>query len=679
MIGRLLCLSILACAVHGGDAFPDTDWPHYQKDPFGTRYSTLAQINRANVQRLEVAWRYHAGGASSELKTSMECNPLVIGGVMYLTSPLLEIIALDAATGRELWRTDPFPPAPGRTTHWSMFSAVILVLGFASWIAGTKRARPSRSLMRWFLTALFVLGTAASLFAYIALRPAGSPKEERRLGPNRGLTYWKGDSQPRLYLAGGHRLVAVDAADGRFVSGFGHNGIVDLTRDLDYDVDGLLYTVSSPGVIYKDVIILGTKVAEGPKPAAPGEIRAFDLRTGRQRWVFHTIPRKGEPGSETWPNGDPAAAGGANAWAGLSLDSERGIVYAATGSPSFDLYGGDREGQNLYGDSVLALKADTGELVWHYQIVHHDLWDYDLPAPPALLTLHPEGRTRDVVVQIGKNAMLYVLDRDTGEPVIPIEERLVPTQPAVPGEHPFPVQPFPKWPPPLSRTSISEADLTDLSPEAHEYAKRILAALGDGHIYAPPTKRGTILTPGFHGGMNWNGTAWDPKHGRLIVNLNDLPYILTMRNAKIWQRFPYDFTGFNRFVDPEGYPAVRPPWGKLVALDLDRQEIAWQVPLGEYKELTARGIPVTGAENGGGAIITAGGLIFIGATKDEVFRAFDIDTGSELWEFQLNAAGYAIPSTYSVQGKQYVVIAAGGGGMAQTRSGDEYVAFALKD
>lgn len=654
----------------------DADWAHYQKDPSGTRYSRLTQIDRNNVKDLEVAWRYHSGGASDELKTTIECNPLIIGGVMYITSPLLEIIALDAATGKELWKTNPFPADPdSKRSSWPALPTAAVASAFFVWSAAHALRRYAWTLKSVLFSAIMLLVAAASLSAYVLTRPSGVAQEERRLGPNRGLTYWN----HRLYMAGGHRLVAVDIHTGHLIRRFGNGGAVDLTEGLGTSVDGLIYTVTSPGVIYKNLIILGSKVGEGPKQAAPGHIRAFDLQTGEQRWIFRTIPHKGEPGSETWPNGDTNGKGGANAWSGFTLDQARGLVYAATGSATYDFYGGDREGKNLYGDSVLALNAETGELKWHYQLVHHDLWDYDLPSPPALVTLHQNGRARDALVQVGKNGMMYVLDRDTGEPVIPIEERPVPTANGLEGEHPWPTQPFPTWPPPLSRSSIAESDLTNLSPESRQYAAEILKKFGNSNIYTLPSKTGNVVTPGFHGGMNWSGTAWDPERARIIVNTNDVPYILTMRDSRFWQMFRYDFTGFIRFVDQEGYPAIRPPWGKLTALDLERQEIAWQVPLGEYKELTARGIPPTGAENGGGAIVTAGGLVFIGASKDEMFRAFDISNGKVLWESKLSAAAYAMPSTYSVGGKQYVVIAAGGGGMAQTRSGDEYIAFALKD
>jgi quinoprotein glucose dehydrogenase len=672
---RFLPVLLLASSVTRADA-PPSDWRNYLKDPGGTRFTTLDQINRANVRDLRVAWVYHTGQNSDVSKTTIECNPLVIDGVMYLTSPLLDVISLDAGTGKEIWRYNPFPGE--HRSSGRFVSALILALSLLLAIAAVRwflrRTRLRRMEFQFPIVLLLVGG---AWFSRMSFHVFPNPlEEERRLGPNRGLTYWESGADKRILFAGGHKLVALNANTGKPIATFGEGGAVDLTRGLGRDVEGMMYTVTSPGAIYRDLIILGSKVGEGPTPAAPGHLRAFDVRTGKQRWIFHTIPQPGESGYETWPLDAWKRVGGANTWGGLTVDEPRGLVFAATGSPTFDFYGGDRPGTNLFGNSLLALNAETGKLVWYFQAVHHDIWDYDLPTPPNLVTLHRDGRDIDVAVQLGKNAMIYVLDRDTGKPVFPVEERAAgPSD--MPGEQPWPTQPFPSWPPPLARQQITEADLTDLSPEAHAYALENFRRMKSASIYMPPSKQGTIVSPGFHGGSNWSGASFDPVRGRLVANTNDVPYVLTMHDAKPWARYRFSWSGFPRFVDREGYPAIRPPWGKLTAIDLNTHKVAWQIPFGEYKELTARGIPPTGTENAGGSVITSGGLIFIGATKDEKFRAFDIDSGRVLWEAQLNAGAYATPSVYSVKGKQFVVVAAGGGGMVETRSGDEYVAFAL--
>jgi quinoprotein glucose dehydrogenase len=326
----------------------------------------------------------------------------------------------------------------------------------------------------------------------------------------------------------------------------------------------------------------------------------------------------------------------------------------------------------------VALRADNGKLVWYYQMVHHDLWDYDLASAPLLATIRHDGKRMDVVVQPTKNGLIFVLDRDTGKPVFPVEERPAPPS-MLEGEQAWPTQPFPVKPIPLSRTEIAESDLTDLSPEAHASALLTFRRIAGASMFTPPSKQGTILIPGLHGGANWGGASIDPRTARLVVNTNDVPYLLEIVDAKPGSGFRYGFRGFNRFVDEQGYPAVKPPWGRLTSIDLNSGEIVWQAPLGEYKELTARGLPATGAENAGGSIITASGLVFIAATKDQMFRAFDIDTGGILWETKLHAAGHATPATYAVKGRQYVVIAAGGGSMVESPAGDEYVAFALSN
>ncbi|HLX43929.1 MAG TPA: pyrroloquinoline quinone-dependent dehydrogenase [Bryobacteraceae bacterium] len=681
-------LSLFACA-----AAPDSDWRDYGKDSDKTRFSALDQINRTNISKLRVAWTYHAGNNSDSLKTSMECTPLIVAGVMYVTSPVLEVIALDAGTGREIWKFNPFPERPSYARAWA--AAIILVLLMTGAVLLIIRSMRSRAaLVRhapvWMLAFTMLASGAPAKDSGLLRRPKlladrvlrhllpNPMEEERRLGPNRGLTYWEDGQDKRIFFAGGRRLVALDARTGRPVATFGKNGFVNLTQNLERSIDGLLFSVTSPPVICRDVLVIGSLVAEGPEPAAPGYVQGLDVRSGERRWVFHTIPKPGETGYDTWPADAWKQAGGANAWGGMTADDQRGLVFLPIGSATFDFYGGDRIGKNLFSDSLVAIRAATGELVWSYQMIHHDLWDYDLACPPNLVTLRRDGKPVDAVVQPLKNGLIFVLNRDTGTPLFPVEERAVPAS-DLEGEQTWRTQPFPLKPAPLSRLEITESDLTDLSPAAHASALEKFRTVSGAAIYAPPSRRGTIVTPGFDGGVNWGGGALDPRTSRLIVNSNDVPYLLEMTDAKPKAGFKFGFRGFFRFLDPDGYPAIKPPWGKLTAIDLTSGDVVWQAPLGEYKELTARGVPVTGTENAGGPIVTAGGVVFIAATKDRAFRAFDVDTGKVLWQTELHAAGHATPATYAVKGKQYVVLAAGGGSIAESPSGDEYVAFALSD
>ena len=405
-------------------------------------------------------------------------------------------------------------------------------------------------------------------------------------------------------------------------------------------------------------------------------IRAYDVRTGQQRWLFHTIPHPGEAGYETWPPEAWQTSGAANSWGGMTVDHARGIVFLSTGSATFDFHGWDRHGDNLFANCVIALNARTGERVWHFQTVHHDMWDYDLPCPPNLVTITRGERRVDAVAQVTKTGFIFLLERDTGEPLFPVEERPVPAS-DLRGEQAAGTQPFALLPPPLTRQGLTEADLTDRTPAAHADAlQRYRAARPDG-LYVPLSVRGTIMMPGTLGGANWSGAAVDPARGILYVNVNELPYYMTMKPTDPGSRYPFVHTGWNHFRDPDGYPAIKPPWGTLNAVDLNTGERLWQVPLGTYPELAAQGWTATGTENFGGAIVTAGGLVFIGASKDEKFRAFDADTGHVLWESALPFGGYATPATYEVEGRQYIIIAAGGGGKLKTKSGDAYVAFAL--
>jgi quinoprotein glucose dehydrogenase len=589
----------------------DHEWRVYGGNLAGTRYSPLDQINRSNVRKLKVAWTYHTGDSRLKPATTIECNPLVVHGVMYLTTAQLKLAALEAATGKLLWQFDPFEGAD----------------------------------------------------------------EDTPRGVNRGVAYWEdGNDQRVLFVARGH-LFAFDAKTGKLLGDFGQGGSVDLKRGLGRDISGLEYDVTSPGIVYKNLIILGSMCGEGPEPAAPGHIRAFDVRTGVMAWIFHTPPRPGEAGNDAWQGDSWRTTGGANDWGGMTLDEKRGWVFVSTGSAAFDFYGGQRLGSNLFANCVMALDAATGKRIWHYQVVHHDLWDRDLPCPPSLGTLKVGGKQVDVAVQPTKFGQLFILNRETGTPLYPIEERPVPPS-DVPGEQAWPTQQQVLKPPPYTRQDFTEDDVTNISPEAHAYILETFQKSRHG-TWCPPSLQGTIVFPGFDGGSNWGGGSFDPTTGWYYINSHDEPWIMTLIPAPEGAGYPYTHTGYNHFVDQEGYAAIKPPWGQLTAFDLNRGEIVWQKVLGEFKELTARGIPPTGTQNIGGSIVTAGGLVFIGSTQDEMFRAFDKTNGKLLWETKLPAGGYATPCTYEAGGKQYVVIAAGGGGKMRTRSGDAYVAFAL--
>jgi quinoprotein glucose dehydrogenase len=689
-------------------AIESQDWASYLGDNERTHFSPLKQINNRNVAKLEVAWTYHCGDMRPGDRSQIQCNPLIIDGVLYGTSPELKLLALDAATGRELWRFDPY---------------------------------------------------------------AGKG-EDGSLGVNRGVVYWADKKDRRILFTAGQYIYAVDAKTGKLIISFGDRGRVDLKQALGRDVGQLYVLATTPGIIFHNLLIMGTRVAEGPGPAAPGHIRAYDIRTGGLVWIFHTIPHPGETGYETWPADAWKFIGGANCWAGMSLDEKRGIVFVPTGSATFDFWGGNRLGQNLFSDCLLALDATTGKRLWHYQFVHHDLWDRDLPAPPNLLRVQHNGRSVDAVAQVTKYGCIYLFDRATGEPLFPIEERAPPGS-DLQGESAWPTQPLPFKPAPFTRQVFSADEITDITPESRKAVLEQFVKLRPHTPFMPPSREGTIIFPGFDGGAEWGGAAVDPCAGIIYVNANEMPWILTMLETKpkagaplssgeqIYSRIcaachgvnrtgdharafpslenigqklkkpqiiqllntgrammpafafltpqqkeavagfllgepqsapasekqtaanedfmgsePYMHTGYNRWLDTNGYPAVKPPWGTLNAIDLNTGEYVWRAVLGEYPELVARGLAPTGTENYGGPILTAGGILFIAATRDEMIRAFDQKSGKILWQAKLPAAGYATPSTYMVNGRQYVVIACGGG-KSGTKSGDAYVAFAL--
>ncbi|MEO7963909.1 MAG: pyrroloquinoline quinone-dependent dehydrogenase, partial [Gemmatimonadaceae bacterium] len=626
-------------------------------------YTTLGQITRDNVKQLQVAWTYesHDEFPGSE----MQSNPIVIDGVLYATSPKLRVFALDATTGKELWSFDPnkYDARPGRYRH-------------------------------------------------------------------RGVTV----SGDRLYVTHRNWLWALNRHTGAPITSFGDSGRVDLREGLGRPAQSLSVSASSPGVVFDGMLLIGSTVAES-LPSSPGDIRAYDLTTGKMRWIFHTIPHPGEFGYDTWPKDAWKVTGGVNAWSGLTVDNKLGIVYAATGSASFDFYGGNRHGDNLFANSVLALNARNGKRVWHFQTVKHDLWDMDLPSPPALVTVRRNGTVIPAVAQITKTGFTYVFDRRNGKPLFPVEYRKVPLS-KLPGEQSSPVQPVPLAPPPFVRQVLTEDSLTKRTPEARASALSTFRKYGAAGMFQPPSEAGVIVYPGYDGGGEWGGPAFDPQTGLLYVNGNEMAWLLKMlprddkslyRNfcaschgenragtpgqipslvdigkrrtndeiaglirqgtgrmpafeeamdggaindlvnylvtghdaveSKARNPFWLDYRndGYTIFLDHEGFPAVAPPWGTLNAIDLNKGEIRWRIPFGEYPALAEKGITNTGTDSYGGPVVSANGLLFIGATTyDRKFHVYDKATGKLLWETTLPASGNATPSVYMVRGRQYI-------------------------
>jgi quinoprotein glucose dehydrogenase len=677
----LLCLLVALTQTTA----PNVAWP-VNGGPDNIRYSTLDQINTTNVTRLQVAWTYdsHDSFRGSE----MQSNPIIVDGVLYATTPTLKVIAVDAATGKEVWKFDPS-------------------------------------------------GGAAT-----------SPRFRHR-----GVTVHK----DRVFVSYRSFLYALDRKTGEPISSFGTKGRIDLREGLDRPAERLSVSASTPGSIFEDTIIMGSSVPE-TLPGSPGHIRAFDVNTGKLRWIFHTIPKPGEFGYDTWPKDAHQLSGGANAWAGVTVDAKNAMVFAATGSASFDFYGVTRHGDNLFADCVLALDARTGKRVWHFQGIRHDVWDWDFPAAPSLVTVRRNGQPVEAVAQITKQGYVYVLDRRTGTPLFPVEMRDVPAS-RVDGELLATRQPYPTLPPPFARQGLTEDMLTTRTPEAHADVLARFKKYRTG-FFEPPSLEGTIVFPGFDGGAEWGGAAFDPATALLYVNSNEMPWIIKLianndtalynskcatchredkkggatgpslenvatkftrdelatlirqgtgrmpgfpdmgaRNindlveylmtgkdkandpaiANDPSRLKYRSDGESIFLDPDGYPAIKPPWCTLNAIDLNAGTIRWKIPLGEFPELAAKGLTNTGSDNYGGPLVTAGGLVFIGATNfDKKFRAYDKLTGKLLWETTLPAAGNATPAVYMLNGRQYVVIVCGGGKNGAP-SGSAIVAFALRN
>jgi quinoprotein glucose dehydrogenase len=675
----------LAATVAGGERqSADEEWPmHGGVD--NIRYSPLAQINRSNVGKLQVAWTYDSRDAFRG--SEMQSNPVVVDGSLYITTPTLHVVSLDPATGREKWRFDPSNGAGGRS-----------------------RFR------------------------------------------HRGVTVHR----DRLFVTYRSWLIALDRHTGKPITAFGAGGRVDLREGLGKPADRLSVSASTPGAIFEDMLILGSSVPE-TLPGSPGHIRAFDVNSGKQRWIFHTIPQPGEFGADTWPDAANNLSGGANAWAGVTVDAKNAMVFAATGSASFDFYGVNRHGDNLFANSVLALDARTGRRVWHFQAVKHDIWDWDFPASPNLVTVTRNGRRVEAVAQITKTGYVFVFDRRTGEPLFPIEYRKVPPS-DVDGEKAAATQPVPLLPPPFTRQRFSEDILTRRTPQAHAAVLTEFRRLRSGDIFTPVSRQGTIIFPGVDGGGEWGGAAFDPDSALLYVNSNEMPWIIRLipnsdtgvynskcatchredrtgsptapslieigkrrtrdeigaiiregtgrmpafpdlgaknvtdvtdflltgkdksddpavRSDPNWLKYRTD--GYVLWRDPDGYPPITPPWGTLNAIDLNDGTIRWKIPFGEYPELAAKGLRDTGSDNYGGPVVTAGGLLFIAATNfDKKFHAYDKLTGKLLWETVLPFAGSATPSTYTINGRQYVVIVCGGG-KNDAPSGSTVVAFAL--
>ena len=497
-----------------------------------------------------------------------------------------------------------------------------------------------------------------------------------------GVTYWTNGKRPRIFLGTlDGILYAIDARTGKPDPEFGEGGMLDLKKGMTEKFPHLRYGLTSPVAVYRNVVITGAWVSDGEPQGPSGDIRGFDARTGKLLWRFHTVPQHGEFGHDTWEGDSWKDRGGVNAWSIMSVDEENGLIFVPLTSPAYDYYGGDRKGANLFSDCIVALDCETGKRKWHFQTIHHDVWDWDLPAQPSLVTVLRNGKKVPAVAQVTKTGFVFLLHRLTGEPLFEVEERAVPKS-DIPGEESWPTQPFPMKPPPFARQSMTRDEITDVTPESREECLEMIKdAYVEGPMFRPIGTRMTVMFPGTNGGANWGGASFDPSTYVLYVNSMDVGHFARMVKRPEEAIVPYRSrrTTYGRFWDSNQYPCQKPPWGSLTAIDLNSGEFRWRVTLGEFDELTKRGVPKTGTPNLGGSIVTAGGLIFIAATNDSRFRAFDKDTGEELWVTRLPASGHATPMTYlgEKSGKQFVVIAAGGGNKYNKEYTGKLVAFSL--
>ena len=618
------------------------DWAHTSGDPGAMRYAPLSDIDRSNVGRLKVAWRWNTGERSVRASANQpaarpglfQASPIVLGDTMYVSTPYAAVAALDARTGRELWKFDPEMWRTGQPSNGT---------GFV----------------------------------------------------HRGVATWASPTQRRIFINARWKLIALDAATGKPIPSFGVNGEVDLTKELRRAVNQLQYTNTSPPVVYGDLVIVGNGVGDRIRYRndPPGDVQAFDVHTGKRVWSFHTVPDSGEVGWDTWEDGSYKYMGHTNVWAPMSLDAGRGLLFLPVSTPTNDWYGGDRKGDNLFAESVVALNAQTGARVWHYQIVHHGLWDYDLPAPPVLATITWNGKPRDVVAVPSKTAWIYVFDRETGAPIWPIVERPVPKS-DVPGERAALTQPMPTMPAPFTRQTVSEQDLIDFTPELKRRALEVFSKYRSGPIFTPPSLEGTIVMPGSIGGAGWGSTSYDPETHTLYVKGTDNPVVYRVQKG-----VPNDTIGFEYTVDlvrsglgvtadpdsgktdhapPEQLPLIKPPYGTMTAINLDTGKRRWQVTLGDtpairnHPLLKNVKLPPLGVAGAVGGTVTKGGLIFA-TGGGSVLYALDTRDGSVKWQFELPAGrGYANPISYrGANGVQYIVLATGGGDNA------ELIAFSL--
>ena len=608
----------VASAALPQEAFDYVGWDAYLGGQESSQYSALSQITKDNVDQLEVAWTYETGEGQPP-----QFNPIVANGMMYVTRGDGKIVALDPATGREIWVSE----TTGRVSA-------------------------------------------------------------------RGINYWQSDdgSDRRLVFLNDGLVRAIDARTGKYIPNFSVD-LRDALPEGHAETPRPLMT-NNPGRIFEDTYIVSLPAGAYDYASSPGDIQAYDIRTGELKWVFHVVPRIGEFGSETWPEEDREKFGGVHNWSESTLDSELGIIFIPTGTARYDFYGGNRPGDNLFANSLIAIDARTGERIWHFQTVHHDLWDFDLPVAPKLMTITKDGKKIPIVIQASKTGFLYVFDRRTGEPVWPIEERPVPAS-DVPGEQASPTQPIPTWPEPFARQHFTEADINPLLPEAdQENLRKLLRESRNEGPFTPPSLRGSISMPGHNGGANWGNVAIDPARQRLFVVSREIPLLIKLNpdnRPEELEKMPNGGPGLNPYKSPvnfllqsNGMVAMKPPFSFLTAYDMNTGEIMWRIPNGTISTVEAQGVEDVGAQaSRGGPVATATGVLFVGTATDRTFRARDAETGEVLWEHELDAATEGVPAVYEVDGRQYVTIPVGGvghfaGGLGLSEPGpSKYVTFAL--